>query len=122
MKRVALHLTEATEIVIHVGHGAATMTQREEDTPLPERPIPPIPAKRLSPCMRAIVVTLCETGRLTQAKLLAAMEARGRLYSDSAVRHALAELVKIGFLANDPKATPPGYDVIIDDAEQVGGA
>jgi hypothetical protein len=120
MKRVALHLTEATEIVIHVGHGAATMTQREEDTPLPERPIPPVPPKRLSPCQKRIWLTVAKSSApMTQEKISAVLAREGYNYSESAITKALAGLTRDGFLQANPHAKPPGYTALIEDAEDI---
>lgn len=115
MKRVALHLSEATEIVIHVG--AKEMIHREEDTPLPPRPLT-IPQKepRFTACMKAVYVTVCKApSRLTKSQIAVAMEAAGLRYSDSAIEHALADLVRGKLLSNDPKANPPGYAPLMTD-------
>jgi hypothetical protein len=119
MKRVALHLTEATEIVIHVGHGAATMTQREEDTPLPGRPLE-IPAKppKITACMKAVLLTVSRAdGRMTQPKIAKAMRDAGmHVYSDRWIADACQRLVELGLL----KHHPDGYEPVLDDDGEAG--
>jgi hypothetical protein len=70
-------------------------------TPEGEDPAAPPPI-RLTPCQRDCVETLRSAATpLTRVKLRAAMESAGKLWGESTVAKALADLVAARVLAND---------------------
>src|SRR5262245_4923915 len=66
----------------------------------------------LPPCERDAYLVLLNSPRpLTKARIKAALEARGQIYGDSTLEHALPRLVHRRWVRNS-KQSPKGYSVI----------
>ena len=120
MQTVVLKMPDGNELTITMGAiDAIDMMKKEEDTPVPDKPIQPIPAKppaRLSPCQKAIWATVARaSGPMTAEQIMGALGDKYN-YSDSAIQKALAGLTRDGLLRADPHGKPPGYRILIDDA------
>jgi hypothetical protein len=86
--------------------GPASAAPAEPPVAAPPEAPPPLP----TPAMIDILATLRAKGqRLTTALLLSALQEAGFDWSDSTIKHTLPLMVKVGWLDNDPRASPPGY-------------